>query len=48
MKTLKTPVTPMQQRIKKANSMAHKPVTGMSIKPIKPARPAFAKKPKGM
>lgn len=46
MKTIKTPMTPAQQRLKQANSVVHKPLMGTSVKPIKPAKPAFAKKPK--
>lgn len=45
MATLKTPMTPAQKRLKKANSLAHKPIS-VGIKPIKPAKPKFVKKPK--
>lgn len=46
MKTVKTPMTPAQKRLKQANSVVHKPIGGLGVKPIKPAKPAFAKKPK--
>jgi len=38
-------MTPVQKKLKTANSLAHKPATATSIKPIKPAKPAFVKKP---
>lgn len=43
MKTLKTPMTPVQKRLKTANSIAHKPATLSSVKPIKPAKPKYVK-----
>lgn len=46
MKTLKTPMSPVKQRVKKVNSMVHKPNGIASVQPIKPAKPAFVKKPK--
>ncbi len=45
MKTLKTPMTPVQKKLKTANSLAHKPLVGTSAKPLNPAKPKVAIKP---
>lgn len=43
MKPLKTPMTPAKQRLKVANSLAHKPLRATTAKPLNPAKPKYAK-----
>lgn len=43
MKPLKTPMTPAKQRLKAANSLVHKPLGATTVKPLKPAKPKYAK-----
>lgn len=43
MKPLKTPMTPVQRKLKTANSIVHKPLGATTAKPLKPAKPKYVK-----